>query len=143
MVINNYFMVKRLIETMLLFYFCIRSGGPSLKLDLDETEEIMEKELLLQFDKELIVDKNNINLVICKNDDGKVFAALTYLYDNSIWMVDFDKQICKKSFRWMDEHQIARYYQDKLIDNQTILYGDAQKIVFKGHKKNRTFYAVA
>lgn len=88
-------MIKNLMQTMLFPYYLRR--GRSLKLE--EFKKILGDEFRRELGKEVEIREEDILLDFYKDDEGRIFPALSYNYDSSLWLVGFDRKVQRRNYR--------------------------------------------
>ncbi len=131
-------MIKNLMQTMLFPYYLRR--GRSLKLE--EFKKILGDEFRRELGKEVEISEEDILLDFYKDDEGRIFPALSYNYDSSLWLVGFDRKVQRKSYRWVDEHRQRVFVQSRLNEKQIIPFGGSGKVLLKGKRGGKAFVSL-
>lgn len=92
--------------------------------------------------KEVEISEEDILLDFYKDDEGRIFPALSYNYDSSLWLVGFDRKVQRKSYRWVDEHRQRVFVQSRLNEKQIIPFGGSGKVLLKGKRGGKAFVSL-
>ena len=116
----------------MLFPYYLRRGR---SLKLEEFKKILGDEFRRELGKEVEISEEDILLDFYKDDEGRIFPALSYNYDSSLWLVGFDRKVQRKSYRWVDEHR-------QRVFVQSIPFGGSGKVLLKGKRGGKAFVSL-
>lgn len=111
-------------------------------MKLEEFKKILGDEFRRELGKKVEIREEDILLDFYKDDEGRIFPALSYNYDSSLWLVGFDRKVQRRNYRWVDEHRQRVFVQSRLNEKQIIPFGGSGKVLLRGKRGGKAFVSL-